>query len=171
VFSSLFENGQVNVWQVFFENLGFSRGNVFRVLLNLEVATNLTVSTSGFQIFSMSRYSAFNKIFAHKGPYLWTNLSWNMKVQRVSEISILSPLLIHDHFKNQTVPKWDQFISPAPSITAKKVYLCSRKAPLAQVTITFLKPGISFFVLWQLRLRPFSFKGEGETVVPEKNEH
>lgn len=76
----------------------------------------------------------------HKEPNTWIKLSWKIKVQNASEISIPFPII--NSWPSQE-PNCSQInesshISSAPATVSENVYLCSRQPPPVWVTITFL---------------------------------
>lgn len=121
-----------------------------------------------FYWFSMSTCLAINKISVHKGLYLWTNLSWGMKVQKASAIFIQSPPLIHDLFKNQTVPKWNQLHLLCSIYCFQEIIPSQKENPSSMSHHHLPKSGISLSVLWQLRVRPISVKVKGKLESFEK---
>lgn len=152
------------MYDISFANLALSKGNVFQVSLNLEAAMSLkTLEILNEHIF------ALNKISVHRGLYLWTNLSWGMKVHKASAISTPPPPLIHDIFKNQTAPKWNQ-LHLLCSIISKKSYLHSRKTRLVWVTITFLNLEFPCLYFGNSESGLFHLRWKGNC-SPSKKEH
>lgn len=117
----------------------------------------------------MNRYFTFKKTSFHKEPNIWIKLSWKIKVQNASEISIPFPII--NSWPSQE-PNCSQInesshISSAPATVSEKVYLCSRQPPTSLSHYHFPKPGISLFVSDNSGSGLFHL-GWGNTVVIQK---
>lgn len=105
----------------------------------------------------------------HKEPNLLTKLSWRIKIQNASEISISFLLLIREHLNNQTALNWNHVHLLAPPTVSETVYLQSRQTPPAWVTTIFLN--LEFPCLYfdnSGSKYTVSVKGEGNIVVIQK---
>lgn len=115
----------------------------------------------------MNRCFTFKNISFHKEPNTWIKLSWRIKVQNVSEISIPFSIInsrpSQESHCSQMKPTASLLLQP---LFLRK-YLCSRQTPPVWVTITCLNlefPCLSLTTQGQVCF----IWGWGNTVVIQK---